>query len=78
MELYTSSIVEKYGDTLKVKADCNILLDIFNRQGMALLLDFVAEKVGQQANYFDLNEQERLNLKRSTLLTFTQELEERL
>lgn len=55
---YTSSITTKYGDIENVKADVKSLHEILARQGSSLLLDCIAEHVGQTVLKFKLNSAE--------------------
>lgn len=57
--MYTSSIVNKYGDTEKVKDDVRTLNEILARQGDSLLIDVIAEHVGYVANKFKLSSSDR-------------------
>lgn len=65
---YTSSIISKYGDTDNVRTDVKTLVEIFKRQGSGLLIDVIAEQIGETVLKFNLNQSEaRLIL--DTLLT---------
>jgi hypothetical protein len=56
--MYKSSIVTKYGDPDKVKADTETLNDIVSRQSIELLIDVIAETVGNACNTYKLTESE--------------------
>lgn len=62
MKPYVSSIVSKYGDIDRVKTDAKTLKDILARQGTSLLIDVLAETVGENANLLNLNASDRLNI----------------
>lgn len=55
---YTSSIINKYGDTDNVKKDAKVLKDIFDRQGVTFLLDSIAERIGVYCLHYN-TEQKR-------------------
>lgn len=52
MNDYISSIVTKYGDITRVKQDVITLNEILARQGASLLIDVIAESVGDAAIKF--------------------------
>lgn len=66
-DLYTSSIILKYGDTEHVRRDVETLRDILNRQGASLLLDVIGEIVGESATKFCMT-QDEVNLVRKSLV----------
>ena len=49
MSNYTSSLVNKYGDTSKVRQDAKTLKDILSRQGTSLFIDVIADRAGHAA-----------------------------
>lgn len=59
---YVSSIINKYGDTSKVKEDVKVLNEIISRQGTTLLIDVISEYAGKAANKFNLNANDRADL----------------
>ena len=65
MSNYTSSIINKYGDKENVKNDAKTLNDILSRQGTSLLIDVIAEHVGNIAAKYELGSHEVNNLKGS-------------
>jgi hypothetical protein len=74
---YTSSIVNKYGDSDKVPEDCRTLYDIISRQSTILLTDCIAESVARNFIKYGIPENERENVKASLLKEFREALEER-
>lgn len=76
--MYTSSIINKYGDTNNVKADLKTLHDIIARQGQTLLIDVIAETCGDAANKFKMSATERATLTQKTLSDLSEALNERL
>ena len=72
--MYTSSIVNNYGDTDNVKKDTRVLNDILSRQGTSLLIDVIAETTGETCNKFKLNSLDR----RQLVNTLVDELREAL
>jgi hypothetical protein len=57
-DLYTSSIIHKYGDTPNVPTDCKTIYDIFSRQGSSLIIDCLAEKLATNCQKFKLQQSE--------------------
>lgn len=49
---YVSSIVTKYGDVENVKRDAKTLREILSRQGSSLLIDVIADSIGEAALKF--------------------------
>jgi len=71
---YQSSIINKYGDTENVKSDIKKLNDILQRQSKTLLIDVIAEYVGQCAIKFNYTLEE----KNRVVISLTNELREAL
>lgn len=69
--MYTSSIISKYGDIDKVKTDVKTLNEILSRQGISLLIDVIAEHIGDTVNKFKLGPSDRA----MTMITTVDELE---
>jgi hypothetical protein len=61
---YISSITTKYGNQDNVKKDIATLKDILARQGSALIIDVLAENIGDTVIKFNLKtlDSERLRL----------------
>lgn len=78
MSIYTSSIINNYGDVERVKADAATLQDIFNRQGSDFIIDSHASCVGQTANTYKVDTQGREYLIKSLSEAFKIALSERL
>ncbi len=76
--MYTSSIINKYGDTDNVKNDVKTLHEILARQGSQLLIDVVSESAGTNANRFKLSESDRSMLIASLVDSLEESLKERL
>jgi len=57
-----TSIITKYGDRDNVPKDCKALYDIIKRQGASLLIDCIAEHVGQANlnHHFNTIEKQRI------------------
>lgn len=72
-DIYTSSITSRYGDVFKVKEDSKVLREIMARQGVALLIDVIAEYVGGMA----LGESDFKRLRDGLVKDFKNALEER-
>ncbi len=69
MSEYKSSIICKYGDIDRVKADCKVLHDIISRQGSSLLIDVIAEHLGKRvAKYSGITEKD-INRAIASMLT---------
>jgi hypothetical protein len=68
---YVSSITTKYGDLERVREDVKTLNDILARQGSSLLIDVIAEQVGNTANKFNFRNDERA----MTMIALVDELE---
>ena len=64
---YVSSIVSLYGDVDNVKRDVATLNDIIARQSARLLLDVIAEHIGQAAIKYKLTSTEVSRLRNSTI-----------
>lgn len=75
---YTSSIVDKYGDTANVLRDARTLQEILSRQGSGLLIDAIAEYAGKTANDFRFPESVRVKLVQDFVTDFENALKERL
>ncbi len=59
---YTSSIVNKYGDSSRVREDSNLLRAVFARQGTSFFLDAIAGYSGDAANLLNLSDSDRQTL----------------
>lgn len=57
--IYTSSIIQKYGDLPNLSNDIKTLNEILSRQGAELLIDVIAEEVGNTANKFKFSSSDR-------------------
>lgn len=66
-----------YGDYDNVTKDVKTLNDILGRQGNKLLLDVIAEHVGNCVNNFKLNEEETKRLRDSLLSDLKEAILER-
>ena len=75
---YVSSIVSLYGDSDNVSKDVKTLNEILNRQGKDLLLDVVAEYIGQTSLRFKLNSDELLIVRNKTLEHLENAIDERI
>lgn len=74
---YVSSIVSKYGDTNNVKRDTKVLHEILGRQGTSLLIDVIAESVGNTVNQFSLSTDETRRLVGTLVKELNEALNER-
>jgi hypothetical protein len=72
MSPYISSIISKYGDSDKVHKDVKTLNEILDRQGSSLFIDVMANRVGDIAIKYELNQIERDHM----LWSYTKELRE--
>ena len=68
---YVSSIINKYGDADRVKADVSAVWEILDRQGASLLIDALAEYVGTDAKKFKFSGSDRA----MTMIALVDELE---
>lgn len=59
---YNSSIIQKYGKPETVKTDVVIINEILAQQGISLVLDVVAEYVGQTVLKYKIPSNERASL----------------
>ena len=75
---YISSIISTYGDTDQVKQDVKTLNEILGRQGDQLLLDVVAEHIGDCAIKFKMIEEETTRVKNIAVRHLKYAIEERL
>ncbi len=75
---YTTSIINKYGDMAEVRSDLKTLNDIIARQGTDLLIDAIAEYVGNTAIKFSLSDNDRMNLMKSLVDGLQQAILERI
>ncbi len=75
---YTSSIIQKYGDVDRVKADALTIRRILERQGSSLVIDVIAEKTAEIANAFKLDYLDRSNTRMSLVDELNEALMERL
>lgn len=69
---YQTSMVLKYGDVDNVPKDVKTLNDIIDRQGITLLIDVIAEYVGQRAIAYKWTSLER----RQVMNQYVEELRE--
>ena len=76
--MYTSSIINKYGDTDNVKTDVKVLNEILGRQGSQLLIDVIAEYAATNANKFKLDGSDRAMTMISLVDSLEESLKERL
>jgi len=67
-----------YGDVARLKHDALVVRDIFARQGIAFLIDSLAECIGTSANAMKLSAQERERVREHTMLDFENAITERL
>lgn len=74
---YVSSITTKFGDVAHVQQDSKTVSEILARQGSSLLLDLIAEHVGNTTNKFNLGPIEVSKLKTSLLNELREAIEER-
>lgn len=75
---YISSITTKYGDVENVKADCKILNEILARQGTSLLIDVIAEHIGDTVIKFNLNSVESKRILESNVNELKEAILERI
>lgn len=75
---YNTSIVIKYGDIDNVQRDVKTLNDIIDRQGMSLLVDVLAERIGQRCIKFKLPEAGRDYLRDQLLCELNDAINERI
>lgn len=78
MENYTSSIINKYGDSSRVASDAKTLTDILSRQGITFFLEIIADNCGNIANAYKLSSDERIILKDNILEELSDLIEERI
>lgn len=78
MSNYTSSIVNKYGDTENVKRDTKTLFEIMDRQGTTLLIDAVAEYSARSMQKFNLPYIEKSALRVSLVDELNDAINERI
>lgn len=67
-----------YGDVANVKNDAKTLRDIFERQGTKFMIDCIAENIGDAANRFGMEVEERQRLIEVNSEDFTNALSERI
>lgn len=70
--------LRKYGDIENLKRDITTIREILNRQGNNFVIDVIAESVGDCAQLFKLNDNERDKLMNSLIHDFNNALSERL
>ncbi len=75
--MYISSQVNKYGDSDRVSSDAKLLNDILSRQGTSLLIDVIAEFVGNTANKFSYDSKEIDRLTKSLVSELKSAINER-
>lgn len=78
MTKYISSIVTKYGDLPNVKNDAKTLRDIIDRQGTDLILDALAEHVGECAIKFKFHSSDTAMTKIALLDALESAINERI
>lgn len=78
MTKYQSSIVTKYGDLPNVEADAKTLRDILERQGSDLLIDALAEFVGECAIKFKFHSSDTAMTKIALLDALESAINERI
>lgn len=70
--------LREYGDIRNLKNDAKTLRDIFERQGINLIIDALSDNVGEIANKHDYTEKERVKIKISLVRNLNDALSERL
>lgn len=75
---YVSSIMTKYGDIEKVKQDVKTLNEILTRQGSSLLIDVIAESIGNAAIKFKMSDLDRNRLQHDIVSEFNNSICERI
>jgi hypothetical protein len=78
MTKYISSIVTKYGDQERVKADVKTIFEILDRQGSSLIIDALAEYVADRVRRLKVGERERIRTRDTLVDELDQALTERL
>lgn len=68
----------KYGDYDNVTKDVRTITDILNRQGMTLILEVIAEKVGRTVIEHKLNSDDAVRIMNSILNELKEEILERV
>lgn len=68
----------KYGDYDNVTKDVRTITDILNRQGMTLILEVIAEKVGSTVIEHKLNSDDAVRIMNSILNELKEEILERV
>jgi hypothetical protein len=76
-EKYVSSIIFKYGDSDNVSKDVTTLKEILARQGSSLLIDVIANHVGETVIKFNLNNEDSKRLVDSLVNKLKESLLER-
>lgn len=76
--MYNSSIINKYGDTENVKKDSKMLRDILDRQGASLLIDAIAEHLGDTAIKFKFHSSDTAMAKIALIDELTNAINERI
>lgn len=67
----------KYGDIENVTKDVKTIKDILARQGTSLLIDVIAEKIGEMNLKFNLQESDITKLKESLTIELRDAINER-
>ena len=68
----------KYGDYDNVTKDSKTIAEIFYRQGASLILEVLAERVGEAALRFDINGKERALLRDKMVNELREEINDRI
>jgi hypothetical protein len=78
MSSYTSSLIFNYGDIDKVKSDFKILDDILKRQGISLLIEVIAEHVGDCSLKYAFSDLEKNRFQGDLISEFNNAICERI
>lgn len=76
--MYTSSIINKYGDASNITKDVKVMNEILDRQGHALFIDVIAEYAGKTALDFRLGNESRENLRNGLITLLKEAINERI
>ena len=68
----------KYGDYDNVTKDSNAIYDILDRQGKTLVLECIAERIGQAVRQFNLSDHERKTLLNQATAELREEIADRI
>lgn len=74
---YVSSIITKYGDTKKVSQDVKTINEIIYRQGYSLLIDLIAEFIGEQNLKYKWDSVERMRVEDHVAESVREAIQER-